>query len=232
MGHMTENHIVLTNIQGNPNIGLYGIATDTYCLLGKQVPAALVRKISKTLDVPTYTIQLCGTSLIGVFAAGNSNSLLVPSIIFPEELEELKKLNIPVTVIESKLTALGNLILCNNTGCLASPDFSADVKKRIRQALNVTLHPGTIAGLNIVGSSAVVNNKGCLIHREASEEEIQEVESLLGVPCTTGTMNMASPFVRAGVMCNNKGMVASEASGGPEITNADEALGFLNQDEV
>jgi translation initiation factor 6 len=228
---MTENHIVLTDINGNPNIGLYGFATDKYCLLGKQVPAAIVRKISKALQVPAYTIQLCGTSLIGVFCTGNSNNLLVPNIAFPEEIEELKKLNIPVTVIDTKLTALGNLILCNNQGCLASPDFSSDVKKRIRQALNVTLHPGTVAGLNIVGSSAVANNKGCLIHKDATEEEIAEIESLLGITCTTGTMNMASPFVRAGVIANAHGMVVSDVSGGPEITNADEALGFLNQEE-
>ena len=228
---MTAKHIVLGSVHGNPNIGLYGFATDKYCLLGYDVPSKLVRKISAALGVPAYTVQICGTSLIGVFCTGNNHCLLVPKIAFPEEVEYLKSLGINVKVITSKLTALGNLILCNDTGCLASPDFGADTKKEIRQALNVALHPGAIAGLNIVGSAAVTNSTGCLIHRDAGEEEIQEIEKLLGVTCQTGTISMASPFIRAGIIANNKGFVASEASGGPEITNADEALGFMKVNE-
>ncbi|MDO8643114.1 MAG: translation initiation factor IF-6 [Candidatus Woesearchaeota archaeon] len=224
---MLTKHIVVASVEGNPNIGLYGFATDTYCLLGADVPPHLVRKISAALQVPAYTIRICGTSLVGVFCAGNNNCLLVPKIAFPEEVDYLKSLGINVKVINSKLTALGNLVLCNDTGCLASTDFGADTKKEIRQALNVPLHPGTIAGLTVVGSCAVATNQGCLIHRDATEEEIKEVETLLGISCQTGTMSMASPYVRSGIIANSKGFVASDASGGPEITNADEALGYL-----
>jgi len=122
--------------------------------------------------VPAYTVRICGTSLVGVFCAGNNNCLLVPKIAFPEEVEYLTSLGINVKVIPSKLTALGNLVLCNDTGCLVSSDFGADTKKEIRQALHVPLHPGSIAGLTVVGSSAVATNNGCLIHRDATEEEI------------------------------------------------------------
>lgn len=228
---MTAKHIVLGSIHGNPNIGLYGFATDTYCLLGHDVPPHLVRKIGAALGVPAYTVQICGTSLVGVFCAGNNHCLLVPKIAFPEEVEYLKSLGINVKVINSKLTALGNLILSNDKGCLVSPDFGADTKKEIRQSLNVPLHPGTIAELNIVGSCAVANKTNCLIHRDASEEEIREIETLLGVACQTGTISMASPFVRAGIIANSKGFVASDASGGPEIANADEALGCMKVNE-
>ena len=225
---MMSKHIVLGSMHGNPNIGLYGFATDKYCLLGHDVPPQLVRKISAVLGVPAYTVQTGGTSLVGVFCAGNNTCLLVPKIAFPEEVEYLKSLGINVKVINSKLTALGNLILSNDKGCLVSPDFGADTKKEIRQSLNVPLHPGTIAGLNVVGSCAGVNSTGCLIHRDASEEELKEIETLLGVTCQTGTISMASPYIRAGIIANNKGFAVSDASGGPEITNADEALGFMN----
>ncbi len=223
---MIEKHVVLGSVHDNPNIGLYGFATDSYCLLGAELPPSLVRKISAALQVPAYTVQICGTSLVGVFCAGNNRCLLVPKIAFPEEITYLESLGINVKVINSKLTAFGNLILATDRGCLVSPDFGADTKKQIRKALSVPLHPGTIAGLNIVGSAAVANASRCLIHRDASEEEIKEVESLLGSTCQTGTMSMGSPFVRTGIIANSKGFVASEASGGPEITNADEALGF------
>jgi len=41
---------------------------------------------------------------------------------------------------------------------------------------------------------------------------------------TTGTVNMGNPFVGSGILCNDKGFVIGDMSGGPEIMNAEEAL--------
>ncbi len=222
-----EEHILITNFNGNPNIGLYGFANDKFCLLGKEVPQKIAHKIEKALKVPVHQVTICGTSLIGAFCAGNSKCLLLPSIVFEEELKVLDNLNINYRLIGTKLTALGNNILCNDNGALVNPDFSADTKKRIRQALGVSLKPGEIAGINTVGSLGIINKKGCLIHRDAAEFEINFIKDLLKVPVYTGTVNMANPYIGSGVLCNSKGFVVGDASGGPEIANIDEALGFL-----
>ncbi len=220
-------HVIMTNFHGNPNVGLYGFANDQYCLLGRDVPHHQAQEIEKALKVPVHQISMCGTSLIGAFCAGNNHTLLVPSLAFHHELDVLDRLKIKYTVIKTKLTALGNNLLCNDYGCLANPEYSADTKKIIRQALDVALKPGTIAGLETVGSSGALNTHGCVIHRDIVKAELDYVEDLLQTTCETATVNMANPMVRSGIICNSKGFVVGDHSGGPEVNHIDHALGFL-----
>jgi len=220
-------HVLMTNFHGNPNVGLYGFANDEYCLLGRDISHELAKEIEKVLHVPVHQVSICGTSLVGAFCAGNSHMLLVPGIAFHHELDILERLNIKYKVIKTKLTALGNNLLCNDLGCLANPEFSADTKKEIRQALGVALKPGTIAGLSTVGSAGILNRHGCVLHRDIERAELKYVEDLVQVPCETGTVNMANPMLRSGVICNSKGFVVGDHSGGPEVDNIDHALGFL-----
>ncbi len=220
-------HVLMTNFHGNPNVGLYGYANDAYCLLGRDIPHQQARAIEQVLKVPVHQISMCGTSLIGVFCAGNNHMLLVPSLAFHHELDALDKLNIKFKVIKTKLTALGNNLLVNDHGCLANPEFSADTKKIIRQALGVSLKPGTIAGLETVGSAAILNKIGGVIHRDVEKAELRYVEDLFNTEFETGTVNMANPLIRSGVICNSHGFVVGDHSGGPEVNNIDHALGFL-----
>ncbi|MBT5022396.1 translation initiation factor IF-6 [Candidatus Woesearchaeota archaeon] len=222
-------HVLTIDFNGNPNVGLYGFCTDKFCLLGSEVSKRIADDVSKALGVPVLQTTICGTSLIGVFVAGNSNKIIVPSIVFDSELEFLKKNNIDVTVIDTKLTALGNNLLVNDTGCLANPDFSSDVKKRIREALGVPLKPGTIAGLPTVGSLAALNSDICLTHPDIDNEELEKIENLLGIKVKTGTVNMGVPFISSGAICNDSGFVIGSVSGGPEVAWFDEVMGYLEK---
>lgn len=222
-------HVLITDIHGNPNVGLYGFANDHFCLLGEQVPDTIAKQIGDVLQVPVHKIQLCGTSLIGVFCAGNNKQIIIPDISFDHERKILEDLKIPFTVIKTKYTALGNNLICNDHGCLASQLFSAENKKRIREALQVSLQPGTIAGLDVVGSCAAVNHDKLLIHKNITTKEKEQIEALLGVQCIEGTLGMGSPFIRSAILNNKNGFVVSNASGGPEITHADQALGYLKE---
>ena len=212
-------HALKTSFNSNPNIGLYGIATDEYCLLGLDVPKKSAEKISKTLEVPIYRLNICGTSLWGVFCAANNNCLLVPSIAFDSELRALKKLGINYKVIRTKQTALGNNILCNNTGCLVNPEFSADTKKEIRLALNVKLRPGTIAGLEHVGALGAVNQTAGVVHQDVTKEEIEYLGDALEIDISTGTISFGTPYIRSGLLVNSKGFAISSSSTPIEIQN-------------
>ncbi len=220
-------HLLKANFNGNPNVGLYGFATDSYCLLSKEVNKKLVKQIEEVLKVPVHQIDICGTSLIGAFLAGNSNSLLVPSIAFDSELEQLKKLKIPFTVIDTKHTALGNNILCNDNGCLLSTDFKKEEVEAIQKVLVVPTERGNIADLRIVGACGTSNTKGCVLHRDASDEDVKLIESLLKVRCETGTVNLANPYIKSAIIANSNGFIIGDLSGGPEINHIDEVLGFL-----
>src|SRR3989338_10332990 len=203
-------HILTLNLDSNPNIGLYGYCTDEYCLLGKRVPEEIAKKIESVLQVPVYQITIAHTSLIGVLCTGNKNCLLLPHLIEKEELAAIKKLKIPFKVIETKLTALGNNILCNDDGCLVNPDFSADTKKIIRTALDVPLHPGTIADVEVVGSCAVITKKGSIVHPYVSKETLTELKQLLKIKPVQATVNFGSPYLRSGIIANSKGFVMGD----------------------
>ncbi|MFO8015667.1 MAG: translation initiation factor IF-6 [Candidatus Woesearchaeota archaeon] len=222
-------HVLQTDFHGNPNVGLYGFANDSFCLLGWEVPEKKAKEIGRVLDVPVHRITLCGTSLIGVFCAGNNKAVVIPDIVFDHEIRALEKLKIPFETIKTRYTALGNNLLCNDHGCLASSELSADAKKRIRQALDVSLKPGMIAEINTVGSVGVQNSNGCLIHRDAKAFEIKFIKELLKTDIETGTVNMGNPYLGSGILCNSNGFVVGDASGGPEVAHIDESLGYLKK---
>jgi translation initiation factor 6 len=197
------------SVEGDPNIGLRGFATDSYCLLGCEIPE------TEILKAPVYQVKISQTELVGIFAAGNSNGIVVPKIIEDDELAQLKKLGINVLVLKTKETALGNLILCNDKGALLPPILK-DHKKEIEDALGCEAEIATLAGLYILGSCGIATNKGCLIHRDSTEEEAKIVEEILKVKVDVGSFS-GSPFVKSGIIVNSNGVLVGETVTGPEL---------------
>ena len=157
-----RRHVIVVNFNSNPNVGLYGYATDKYCLIGTEVPDNLIDDISEVLDVPVIKMNIAGTSLIGVFLSGNKNCLLVPKIAFENELAILDKHKIKYRLLDTKLTCLGNNMICNDKGCLVSSEYGEKEIKIIRDALKVDVVKTQIAELNTLGSLAVHTKKGIL----------------------------------------------------------------------
>jgi translation initiation factor 6 len=219
-------HFLKAKFGGDPNVGLYGFATDKYCLLGHEPQAKVRKRISEILNVPVHNLPLAGTDLIGLFAGGNSNGVVVTKLVEKEELAELK-LALPgtnVLVLRSVQTALGNLVLCNDRGCLVSEKL-LKFRAELTDALGCEVATGTIAGLNLVGSAAVASNIGCLCHHEAAEEEAELLEGLLKVKVDVGTVGFGSPFIKSGLIVNSNGVVVSEMSTGPELGRIAEVFG-------
>ncbi|MCD6402708.1 MAG: translation initiation factor IF-6 [Candidatus Aenigmarchaeota archaeon] len=223
---MKEKHILQTEFHGDPNVGLYGVASDEVCLLGSTLFKKYGERIEAVLKVPVKPLSVGGTSLVGLFVVMNSNGLLLPKIVTEEELKIVEKLGLRYAIIESKYTALGNLILCNDKGAVVSPLLKKQ-KKIVEETLGVKAKIGTVAQLSIVGSCGVATNKGCLLHRDVMEEEMGIVEKTLGVNADIGTVNFGTPFVKSGLIANSNGFVVGKMTTGPEIVRVDEALGFL-----
>jgi len=223
-----RKHVLVTNFNSNPNVGLYIYANDKYCLFGNDVPEKLLKEIEEVLDVPLIPMSVAGTSLLGVFLSGNKNCLLIPKIAFSTELAVLDKHKIKYKVIDTKLTCLGNNIICNDKGCVVSDDYGERELKMFKDSLKVNVVRAKIAELSTLGSLAVHTKKGLLCHHEILEHEAELLKKVLKVEIFTGTVNMGVPFIGSGIVCNNKGFIIGDASGGPEIVNADEALGFIS----
>lgn len=206
-----------TNFSGDPNIGLYGFATDSYCFLGFEPSKKILEKIKSILGVKVKIASVAGTDLIGIFCAGNSNGILLPKIIEDYELKRLKGMfEINLSVLKSKETALGNMILCNDKGCLISRDLRR-FKQQISDCLDCEVEIGEIARMDIVGSAAKTTSVGCLCHRNAKEDEIKLAENLLKVKVDIGTVGYGNPFIKSGIIVNSKGILTSKQTTGPEL---------------
>jgi translation initiation factor 6 len=220
-------HIHTTSINGNPNVGLYGIVTDDYVLIGKEVAETEDQNISDVFGKEIRRITIAGTSLIGVFCLWHKETLYIPCITFDDEKEVLEELGISYQVIETELTCLGNNILIGPKAALLNPDFTDKEVKIIQKTLGLPCIQDTIADVEAVGSIGVIREKMGLFHRDIHPTVVKKLEKLLGISITLGTINMGNPYIKSGILLGKEGLIIGNASGGPEIRNADEALGFI-----
>ncbi len=215
-------HLKQVSIEGDDFIGLFGLATDKYALLSRNF-----LQVKETLKVKEVRTSVYGTGLLGLFCAGNSHGLLLPYFMEGKE-NKLKKLlpkGVKVGIVSGKFTALGNLILSNDEGCVVSPKLKNE-KKVVEDILDVELVIKKIGGHEEVGSCGVVTNKGFLIHPDA-EEELKELEKIFKVPGNVGTVNFGFPYPKAGLIANSQGYLTGKHTSGIELGRIDEALGFL-----
>jgi translation initiation factor 6 len=220
--------VLKTSFNSNPNLGLYGYATDKYVLVGNEVPQQFIEEFERVFAVPVHKLNIAGTSMLGVFLTGYKDTLLVPHIAFDYELEQLDKLKIKYKVFKSDLTCLGNNIIFNKKYALVNPEFSDNEIKELKELLGVTVKRMSIAETDALGSSIVLRGNYGLINRDASKEEVNTIEKALKVKLTLGSINMGSPYVKSGILCNKNGFIVGDLSGGPELVNAEEALGYLD----
>lgn len=219
-------HIAKLDFNGDPNLGLFTVPTDEFCLVGNTVMKKDRKKIEEILGVKTVEARVANSELLGLFTACNSKGIALPSNSKDSEVSFFKKMGLEVLKAEIKQTALGNMILVNDNGCVIPKELSR-LKKDLEDCFGVTVKKGTVAGLSIVGSCAIATNRGILVHPNCTEKEMELLESVLGVDGDIGTVSFGSPFVGAGLVANSNGLLIPDNTTGPELQRADEALGFL-----
>lgn len=226
-------HALVTDFNGIINIGLYAFVNDKYALIGREIPENMEQQIREVFKVPVHKITMAGTSLIGVFVAGNSREILIPGITFQHERDELQKLGINFKVFDTKLTGLGNNIIMGENKALVSSEFSDAEARKIGELMNVESQKVKFSDVNVVGNLVVLNTKKekALVSNDLTMEEVRLIEKTFKVKATPGSVNMGSPYIKAGVIANSHGFAMGSASGGPELANADEALGFLEDED-
>lgn len=215
--------IFRTNFYGDPNIGLYGFATDKYCIMGLKRKEN--KKIKPAIGVHLRVSSAMHTSFASLFMAGNSYGLVVPRMLEGYELDLLKK-SFEILVLDTDYTAIGNLILLNDKGIILSPLLRKH-KDAVKKFFDIPCEVSKIAGTIVVGSAAIATNRGCLLHPHVKETEKKIIEETLQVNSDIGTVNFGSPFVKSGIIANSHGLIVSEACSGPEMGRITEALGFV-----
>lgn len=111
--------------------------------------------------------------------------------------------NVKLQRVEERLSALGNVIACNDYVALVHPDLDKETEEIIGDILNVEVFRQTIANNVLVGSYTVLSNQGGLVHPKTTIPEQDELSSLLQVPLVAGTINRGSETLGAGMTVND-----------------------------
>jgi translation initiation factor 6 len=103
----------------------------------------------------------------------------------------------------------------------------ADLAKAIAEFLGVELVYLTLGGIKTVGMAGVATNKGVIVHPRATAQEIARLEAVAKVPVGTGTINMGSGLIGTGLLVNEHGYIAGNATSGFELGRIEDVFGFL-----
>ncbi len=224
--------IYLTDIVGSPSIGVYTLATEQMVIVPSYVLLRQAQEIENWLKVPLVHMSIGNSVLVGALATANSNGMLLPSYVLESEIEAIKtafKGNI--TVMETKRTAWGNLVLVNDRGAIVDPRIKEPDLAAIADTLDVEVVPGEIAGLPYVGSLAVATNKGLVAHPLLKDSERKVLEDVLKVPVDLGTINCGVPYVGTGLIANGHAAVVGSMTTGPETFIIEHALDVVQEED-
>lgn len=156
--------------------------------------------------MPVIHASIGQCKVIGRMIAGNSKGLLVPSITTDMELMTIRN-SLPESVkiqrVEERLSALGNVIACNDHVALLHPEVDKVTEEIVQDVLGVEVFKTTVAGQPLVGSYCTLTNKGGLVHPLTSVAELDALSSLVQVPLCAGTVNRGSDVISTGVVVND-----------------------------
>ena len=196
------------------------------------MPQRKAQEFADWLNVKLVYTFIGGSTLAGVLASANSNGMILPNSIREEELTEIRKVfDGTITIMETKKTAYGNLILASDKGAVADPRIKEEDIKKIAETLGVEVLQTEIAGLPYVGSLATVTNKGVLAHPLLKEEERKILEQAFKVPVDVGTINCGIPYVGTGLVANSYNAVAGSMTTGPEMFIIGNAMDVVQEVE-
>jgi len=199
---------VRTQFENNSDIGVFAKLTNSYCLVAVGGSANFYSVFESELGevIPIIHTTIGGTRIVGRLTAGNRHGLLVPFSTTDQELQHLRNSlpdNVALQRVEERLSALGNVIACNDHVALVHPDLDRETEEIIADVLKVEVFRQTIASNVLVGSYCALSNQGGMVHPKTSVQDQDELSTLLQVPLIAGTVNRGSDVIGAGLVVND-----------------------------
>lgn len=198
---------VRAQFENSSEIGVFARLTNAYCLVafgGSDNFRVFEAELQD--HIPVVRASVAGCRVIGRLTVGNKNGLLLPNTTTDQELMHIRNSlpdEVVVQRVEERLSALGNVIACNDYVALVHPDLDRETEEIVADVLGVEVFRQTIASNVLVGTYSVITNQGALVHPKTSVEDQDELSSLLQVPLVAGTVNRGSDVIGAGLVAND-----------------------------
>ncbi|XP_063904177.1 eukaryotic translation initiation factor 6-like [Zophobas morio] len=218
-----------TSIGNSDDVGAFLNLTNSYLLVCDGEESNNFCKVAQDdlPDIPVVKTSLAGCRVIGRMCVGNKNGLIVPETTSDIELQHLKRElpdSVEVRTLEDRLSALGNVIVCNDNVALVHPDLDKESEEIVADTLKVEVFRHLIANNSLVGSYCVMNNNGGLVHIDASKTELEDLSSLLQLQLIAGTVNGGNKTVASGLVANDCIAYAGMKTTGKEFASIETAL--------
>lgn len=223
--------VIKLEILGSVNIGNYALATNAILIITGEATDEKISRIAEALGIKAVKVAIRDCRITAPFFIGNKNGLLVSKFIDHETLQDIRRnlrgRGIEVEVINLRYNAIGNLLLVNDQGAVASPLLPSKVLTEVSEILDVEVGVETIGGASYIGSLGVINNHGGLVSPYARDKEIKHIEETLRVKIMRGTVNAGVGFIHSGLIANDRGAAIGEDTDGSELMRISQALGVI-----
>jgi len=215
--------VILADVFGSPNIGVYCFCTEDVVIVPPGLTNRKMGQFEQALGVKVCSTTIGGSTLVGALVTGNSNGLLVPHTVRDYEYEKLRQFS-EIVVVNSRWTALGNVVLANDLGAVVHQDAPSEVTKAVSEGLKVEFAQSNIGTLPFVGALGIATNRGALLSPNTLREEQSMIESALHVDAELSSTNGGVQFVRSGILANSRGAVVGPLTRGAELMQISKAL--------
>jgi translation initiation factor 6 len=211
---------------GDPNIGVFARVLGDIAIIPPESPEDFKAAVKAALDVTLVETTVQGSAIIGSLVAGNSRGMVASGLATEEEIDILSE-HREVLLLTESMNAAGNVIMANDSFAAVHPDMPADLREAIGEFLGVETIALVLGGVKTVGMAGVATNKGVIVHPRATDRQIEQLEKIAQVPVGTGSVNMGSGLVGTGILVNEKGYIAGNATSGFELGRIEDVFGFL-----
>jgi translation initiation factor 6 len=211
---------------GDPNIGVFARVLDDIAIVPPEAPEEFKTAVRDALRVSLVETTIQGSTIVGSLVAGNSRGFVVSGLATEEEVGRLAERR-EVLLLSESMNAAGNVIMANDTFAAVHQDMPTDLATEIGEFLGVEVIHLTLGGVKTVGMAGVATNRGVIVHPRATERQIARLEEVAKVPVGTGSINMGGGLVGTGLLANEHGYLAGEATSGFELGRIEDVFGFL-----
>ncbi|MGP8124471.1 MAG: translation initiation factor IF-6 [Nitrososphaerales archaeon] len=215
----------LVDIYRSPNVGVFLKANDSFILVPKGLAQTKSEKLSSSLEVSAVATSIAGSRLLGPLVSMNNNGILVSRLAESNELAEIGfATGLNVARLDSRFTAVGNLVAANDKFAVVSPLLDGNAVSQVKDVLGTETEVMPIGEYTQVGSLIVATNRGVAIYPGIEEKEAGRIGTLFGVEAGQTSVNRGVPYVASGIVANSKNAVVGSQTTGPELVFITRAL--------